>query len=58
MIAVWEYDDTAAYERIDAAVRADVASVKAQERRNRFGLLFTEKHETLARSIPQDAGRQ
>jgi len=28
VIAVWEYDDLAAYERVDAAVRADPDSVR------------------------------
>ncbi len=31
VIAVWEYDDMAAYERIDAAVRVDRDSVRAQK---------------------------
>jgi len=48
VIAVWEYEDKAAYERIDAAVRAD--SAKAREHRNTLGQLFTETHETFARS--------
>jgi hypothetical protein len=50
VIAVWEYDDRAAYERIDAAVRADPASLIAQERRLAGGPLFTEVHESFARS--------
>ena len=55
VIAVWQYDDRAAYERIDAAVRADPASIEAQERRDTLGPLFTEKHETFARSTVQRA---
>lgn len=50
VIAVWEYDDMAAYERIDAAVRADPDSREAEQQRRTLGLLFTEKHETFARS--------
>jgi hypothetical protein len=57
VIAVWEYDDRAAYERIDAAVRADPASVIAQERRDALGPLYTEVHESFARSTVPDAGR-
>jgi hypothetical protein len=40
VIAVWEYDDMAAYERIDRAVRADPDSVRAQEQRNTVGPLL------------------
>jgi hypothetical protein len=56
VIAVWEYDDKAAYDRIDAAVRADPDSAKAREHRNTLGQLFTEKHETFARSTVESAG--
>lgn len=54
MIAVWEYDDMAAYERIDAAVRSDPDSVKAQKHRSKLGPLFTQKYETFARPTVQD----
>jgi NIPSNAP len=58
VIAVWEYDDMPAYERIDAAVRADPDSARAQRQRNTLGLLFTEKHETFARStVPSTTAR-
>ena len=50
VIAVWEYDDRAAYERIDAAIRADPASVEAQQRRRAGEPFFTEMHESFARS--------
>ena len=50
VIAVWEYDDRAAYERIDAAVRADPASHRAQEIRRAGEPFFTEMHESFARS--------
>lgn len=54
VIAVWEYDDQLAYERIDAAVRADPDSSKAQEHRATLGQLFTERHETFGRSTLPD----
>lgn len=58
VIAVWEYDDMAAYRRIDAAVRADPDSARARKRRDALGPLFTEKHETFARStVPNTSGR-
>jgi hypothetical protein len=58
VVAVWEYDDRAAYERIDAAVRADPDSVRAQEERNALGPLYTEKHETFARSTVRSTSGQ
>lgn len=58
VIAVWEYDDMDSYERIDAAVRADPDSVRAQQARNTLGPLFTEKHETFARSTAPGTGGQ
>ena len=58
VIAVWEYDDLAAFERIEAAVRADSDSSEAQKQRTSLGLLFTEKHETFARSTVQSTGGQ
>jgi len=57
VIAVWEYDDKAAYERIDAAIRADPDSAKAREQRETLGQLFTERHETFARSTVEHTGR-
>jgi hypothetical protein len=50
VIAVWEYDDEASYSRIQAAVAADPEAALAQEIRAGLGPLFTEKHETFARS--------
>jgi hypothetical protein len=35
VVAIWEYDDRAAYERIQAAVREDPDSHRAQEYRAR-----------------------
>lgn len=50
IVAVWEYDDAAAYERIQTAVAADPDSAHAQEVRKGIGALFTEVHESFARS--------
>ena len=50
IVAVWEYDDKPTYERIQAAVAADPDSAHAQEVRKSIGTLFTEVHETFARS--------
>ena len=50
VIAVWEYDDMAAYVRIDGAVRADPDSARARQHRETLGQLYTEMHETFARS--------
>ena len=51
VIAVWEYDDRESYERIEAAVRTDPDSWRAQEHR-RTGLpeLFTSMEETFMTS--------
>ena len=57
VIAIWEYDDQAAYERIDAAVRDDPASRTAQERRHAGEPFFTEMHESFARCTVQGACR-
>ena len=58
VIAVWEYDDMAAYQRIDAAVRNDPDSARAQKQRSSLGPLFTKQHETFARSTVQDLSGQ
>src|SRR3954447_21929333 len=50
VIAVWEYDDVAAYERIADAVASDPDAATAQRVRATLGPLFTEKHEAFARS--------
>jgi len=36
VVAIWEYDDRAGYERIEAAVRADPDSRRAQEYRRQL----------------------
>jgi len=45
VVAVWEYDDGAAYERIEAAVRSDPDSLKARQRRSRLPRLITGQQE-------------
>lgn len=50
VIAVWEYDDRQAYERINAAVRADPATQRAREQRARLPTLFTANEETFMSS--------
>jgi hypothetical protein len=47
VIAVWEYDDRDAYERIDAAVRADPDSIRAQQHRAELPPLITGQQETF-----------
>jgi hypothetical protein len=47
VVAIWEYDDRAAYERIEAAVRADPDSVRAQQHRAQLPPLIASRHETF-----------
>jgi hypothetical protein len=47
VVAVWEYDDRAAYERIEAAVRTDPDSVKARQLRAELPPLITAQVETF-----------
>jgi hypothetical protein len=47
VIAVWQYDDRDAYERIDAAVRADPDSTRARQHRARLPPLITGQQETF-----------
>ena len=48
VVAVWEYDDRESFEWIDAAVRADPDSQRAQEyRRTALPELFTSMEETF-----------
>jgi hypothetical protein len=47
VVAIWEYDDRPAYERIEAAVRADPGSRRAQEHRARLPLLMTATEEVF-----------
>jgi hypothetical protein len=50
VIAVWEYDDEAAYRRIAEAVANDPDAAAAQQVRATLGTLFTDNDETFARS--------
>lgn len=52
VVAVWEYDDREAYERVQAAVFADPATRCAQELRRGLPALFSEKDEVFMRSAP------
>ena len=47
VVAIWEYDDRVAYERIDAAVRADPDTRLAQEYRAQLPPLVTTTDETF-----------
>jgi NIPSNAP len=44
---IWEYDDRAAYKRIEAHVRADPDSHRAQEHRQQLPALMTATNETF-----------
>jgi hypothetical protein len=50
VVAVWEYDDRQAYERIQAAVRADPATRQAQQVRRSLPALITATDETFMSS--------
>jgi NIPSNAP len=47
VVAVWEYDDRAAYERIESAVRADPDSVVARQCRSEPPPLIVSQEETF-----------
>jgi hypothetical protein len=47
VVAVWEYDDRAAYERIEVAVRGDPDSLRARQRRAELPPLITEQEEVF-----------
>jgi NIPSNAP len=47
VVAVWKYDDRAAYERIEVAVRSDPDSLKAQQNRGELPPLITAREETF-----------
>ena len=50
VVAIWEYDDQSAYERIAAAVRADPDSVAAQRHRAQLPTLVTAADEVFMTS--------
>ena len=49
VFVVWEYDDAAAFRRIDAAVRADPASERARHVREALPNFFTAREEVFMR---------
>jgi hypothetical protein len=55
VIAVWEYDDRDAYERIDAEVRADPDSIRARQRRAELPPLITAQQEAFMVSTTDEA---
>jgi NIPSNAP len=54
VIAVWEYDDRDAYERIGAAVRADPDSIRAQQYRAGLPPLITAQQEVFMVSTTKE----
>ena len=50
IVAVWEYDSRERYEQIQAAVRADPDSAKAQEIRKALATLYRSMQETFMES--------
>ena len=56
VVAIWEYDDREAYERINSAVVADPASGTAQKYRATLGTFFTEREEVFMDRIPTAKG--
>lgn len=57
VVAIWEYDDRAAYERIETAVRADPETQRAQERRKMLPAFFTDYEEVFMRSTAAPPSR-
>lgn len=57
VVAIWEYDDRAAYERIEAAVRADPDSRRAQQHRAGLPALMTAMEEVFMSRAPGLAGQ-
>ncbi|MGH3302783.1 MAG: NIPSNAP family protein [Streptosporangiaceae bacterium] len=55
VIAVWEYDDRRAYERIEEAVRADPDSVRAREYRAELPPPITAQEEVFMVAAPAQA---
>jgi hypothetical protein len=50
VVAIWEYDDQAAFDRIDAAVRRDPDARRAQELRAGLPPLINRQEETFMTS--------
>ncbi len=56
IVAVWEYDSSEAYDRIEAAVRLDPDAAAARELRQSFPPLFDTVEQTFMHStLTQDA---
>lgn len=50
VVAIWEYDDRAAYERVQNSVASDPDTARAREVRATLGPLFTSVHESFGHS--------
>jgi hypothetical protein len=53
VVAIWEYDDRAAYERIEAAVRRDPDTLRAKEHRAALPPLITAQKEIFMTTTVQ-----
>ena len=54
VVAIWEYDDREAYERVQAAVESDPDFIAAQKHWDNLPPLFTEKNDVLMVSTVSD----
>ncbi len=54
VVAIWEYDDREAYERVQDAVESDPDFIAAQQHRDNLPPLFTEKNDVLMVSTVSD----
>jgi len=54
VVAIWEYDDREAYERVQAAVESDPDFIAAQKQRDNLPPLFTDKNDVLMISTVSD----
>lgn len=54
VVAIWEYDDREAYERVQAAVQADPDFIAAQKYEATLPPLYTEKKDVLMTSTVSD----
>jgi len=58
VVAVWEYADRAAYERIEAAVRADPETATARQRRRELPPLVVTREEVfMTATVASRSGR-
>ena len=57
VVAVWEYDDRAAYQRIESAVRRDPDLILAQQHRALLPPIITSKEEVfMSSTLPRGSG--